>query len=137
MKKVVHIVLASHMVLWVIFLLVSVVMRFTYSAPEMEPLDFELSKGVYNAFAIVAALGIINAAILFFSFRAVSRDSSVTHKRRKIVAFCFSLIATFLFYLSAILIFIINSDILLFLPVAWLLCELCCVIVLFGSSTTQ
>lgn len=126
MKKSAHIVFALHMILWVIILLISVVMRFTYSAPEMDPLDFELSKGVYNAFIIVASLGIINAAILFFSLRAVSSVSGEKHKRQRIVAFCLSLIATILFYSSAILIFIINSDILLVLPVAWLLCELCC-----------
>ena len=124
MKKSAHIVLALHMILWVIILLISVVMRFTYSAPEMDPLDFELSKGVYNAFIIVASPGIINAAILFFSLRAVSSVSGEKHKRQRIVAFCLSLIATILFYSSAILIFIINSDIFLVFLVAWLLCEL-------------
>ena len=134
MKKSAHIVLALHMILWVIILLISVVMRFTYrAAPEMDPLDFALSKGVYNVFIIVASLGIINAATLFFSLRAVLSVSGEKHKRQRIVAFCLSLIATILFYSSAILIFIINSDMLLVLPVAWLLCELCCV-VMFAVS---
>ncbi len=125
MKKIAHIILALHMILWVVILLISVAMKFTYSAPEMDPLDFELSKGVYNAFIIVALLGIINASILFFSLRAVSSVSGEKHKRQRIVAFCFSLIATILFYSFAVLLFIINSDILLVFPVAWLLCELC------------
>lgn len=133
MKKSISIILTTHMILWVAILLISVVMRFTYSAPDADPLDFELSRGVYNVFIVVALLGIINAAILFFSSRTISNASGAMHKRQRI-AFCFSLAATVILYLFDILIFVVKSDILLVLPAIWLLCELCCGIVFAVSK---
>lgn len=127
MKRVAKIVSVLHMIAWVINLLIVAVEGFTYSGtPEMEPLEIALTKGVYIVFMILASMGSINAAILFFSLRAVLRDPGVKHKKTKNVAFCFSIIATVLFYSFAILPFIIRSDIFLVLPAAWLLCELCC-----------
>ena len=130
------IVIASmmHLILWTVFLLASVIMRFAYHAPEMEPLDFALSKGVYNAFIIVAVAGIINATVLFLSVRTISLHLNTKGKGKRVAALCISTIATILYYSSVALLFFVNADIVIIAPIAWLLCELCCCILLAFSA---
>lgn len=132
-EKSISIILITHMILWVAILLISAVTGLTYSDPDAEPLDFYLSRAVYNLFIILALLGIINAAVLFFSSRAISNASGAMHKRKRI-AFCFSLAATIILYLFDILLFVVKSDVLLVLPAICLLCELCCGIVFAVSK---
>lgn len=136
MKKKSGLVLASfvHLILWTIFLLVSVVLKFAYHAPEMEPLDFTLSKGVYNAFIIIAVVAVINATVLFLSLRAVSSISEKKNKNKRIIALCFSAAASVAFYLFTVLLFVIPSDAIIVIPIAWFLFELCCGVLLIVSA---
>ena len=127
------IVVASgiHIILWIIILLASVVGRLTYRGePEMEPLDFALSKGVYNVFVIVAICGLFTAILLFLSLYAIKRHQGSEHKRTRLVTLCFSVIATVLFYVSTVSIFAIRSDYVLIVPILWILCELTCGVLL-------
>ena len=111
-----------HFILWLFLLLASIIEKYTFRAPEMEPLDFALSKAMYNVFIIVAAAGVMNAAILLLSFHP--RNEKRNAARRLAVT------ATILFYSSAVLIFLINTDAVVIVPIAWLFCELCCGILL-------
>ena len=129
-KRVLTVASVVHLIFWIIVMLVSVVQRFTYRAPEKEPLDFFLSRGVYNVFILVAAVGIVNATVLFFSLRAVSRCPNGEHRRKRSAALWLSVAATVLFYLSAVLIFLVRSDAVVVVPIVWLLCELCCSVLL-------
>lgn len=128
MKKATHIVLIVHVIFWSFFLLASIVerIRFAHSPAEMEPLDLLLSKGAYNTFIVLALLGIFNAGLLLFSARPILKNVDVKDKRKRKVAFWFSLTAAILFYLFIVLLFANGSDKLLILPIAWLVCELCC-----------
>lgn len=133
-KRIITIASLVHLVLWAIFMLVSFVSRFTYSASDKEPLDAALSQGVYNVFIIVAIVGTINATVLFFSLRAVSLCSNGEYKGMRIVALCFSMIATILFYSAFALLFISASDTFFVFPVVWLFFELCCGVLLIISK---
>ena len=146
MKKIAKIVSVLHMIAWVINLLLLVVKTFTYSGtPEMEPLEIAFTIWGYIDLTIIAFIGCINAAILFFSLRAVLRDPGVKHKKTKKVAFCFSIIATVLVYSAVIMLSINKPDSFLFyksyvilaLPPAWLLCELCCGIMFAVSKAKK
>lgn len=133
-KRVVINISAVHLFLCLAFLLVSVVLSLTYSAPGMEPLEFALSKGIYTVFVFVAVIAVVNATMLFLSLRAVFLRDEEEHKRKRKIALCCSGIATVLFYLSAVLIFVINSDAIIIVPLAWLLCEVCSGVLLICSA---
>lgn len=85
-KRVINIISSLHIVIWVLSLLVSVVLKLTYSDTDMEPLEFALSKGVYNVFILVAIVGIINATTLFLSLRSVLGCPDGNNKTKRIVA---------------------------------------------------
>lgn len=123
-----------HLILWSVFLLASVIMRFAYRAPDLEPLDYALSKGMYNIFIIVAVAGVTNATVLFLSVRAVSLHLNTKGKGKRAAALCISAIATILYYTSVALIFLVNTDIVVIASIAWFLCELCCGILLSFSG---
>jgi hypothetical protein len=141
-KKGITIASVVHLILWVIFLPVSVVEKFKFinstPPPEWNSLDFAIAKGISNMFIITAVAGIITATILFLSLRAVFRCMDVKLKRKRISALCFSTIATISFYLFVMgVLNILNSDVLLLLPIVWLLCELCCGALLIISKLLQ
>lgn len=137
MKKRVFLILSMvHLILWIAFLLISVLAKFTYRAQNLDPLDFALSKGVYNVFVIVAVAGIINATVLFLSLRALS-NLNPKCKGKRIAALCFSTIATILFYSFAVLLFFINTDKVVIIPIIWLLCELYCCLLLVLSGNNK
>ncbi len=139
-KKGITIASVVHLILWVIFLPISVVEKFKFinNPPEMEKLEFAMSKGAYNVFIITAVAGIITATVLFLSLRAVFHCTDVKLKRKRISALCFSALATISFYLFVMgLLNILKSDVLLILPIVWLLCELCCGALLIISKLLQ
>lgn len=118
------IVIASgvHLIIWAIVMLASIVESFTYNEPTAEPLNFALSRCIYNIFIIISAAGIINVTVLFLSLRGICDKQ----KRKKITSLCFSVTATIFFYLSAVLVFVIQSDLVIIFPIICLLLELCC-----------
>ncbi|MBE6947796.1 MAG: hypothetical protein E7454_06070 [Ruminococcaceae bacterium] len=132
-KRIVFIASLVHLILWGILLLVSVIEQQTFYAPEMEPLAFAMKKGILTVFSIISAVGIITAAVLFLSLCAISSQRNTRCKGRRITALCFSATATILFYSTIVLLFTIDKDILFILPIMWLLCELCCGILLVCS----
>lgn len=139
MKKKQVILIASlvHLILWTLFLLVSVVEKLTYQVPDMEPLQFALSKGVYNVFIIVAIAGIVNSTVLHLSLCVNSSTLNMKCKRIRVSALYFSAIATILFYSSAVLLFLINTDVIVIFPIAWFFCELCCGVLLVFSLKSK
>lgn len=138
MKKRIFMILSMvHLILWIVFLLASLTAKFTYHAPNTDPLDFALSKGVYNAFIMVTAAGIVNAVILFFSLRGVLLHPKTENRKKQIAAFYVSVLATILFYSSAAMIFLVNTDIIVILPIVWFVCVLCCSILLVFSAKTN
>ena len=125
-----------HTLLWVVVLAICVIGRLTFRGdPGMEPLELMMSKGIYNVFIIIAVAGIVNSALLSFSLRTVLAPVITKRKVLEKTALAFAMIANILFYLFAILLFLINSDALIVIPIIWLICVFCsCVMLLFGGG---
>lgn len=119
-----------HTTLWIVILLISIIGRAVYKDPEMEPLDFLLSKGVYNAFILVAATGLFNAILLLFSLRSVLTTAITKSRVLEKTALFFSIITNMLFYLSVILVFLMKTDAVMIVPIVWALCAVCCFVIL-------
>ncbi len=83
MKKIFRVLLTVHLAFWVLALLLSIVRRVTYTAPDAEPLDYFLSQGIYNVFILIGAVGSINAAMLFCACVAPG-NSAESHKKMQI-----------------------------------------------------
>lgn len=135
MKKRVFLILSMvHLILWITFLLISVLARFTYHAQNLDPLDFALSKGVYNVFILAALAGIVNAVVLHFSLHGILLHSKAVNQKTRITAFCVAVLATILFYSSVVMIFLINTDIIVIMPIVWVFCLLCCSVLLMLAA---
>ena len=138
-KKVIVVALFAHIILWVVFMLASVVMRFTYSPkPGAEPLEIWMEKGIHEAFILVTLIGIISAASLFFSLRPVLCCPDIKLGKKRIAAICLSSAANIVFYLFVVLLFDLfgvplSDKIGGIIALAWLLCEVCCGLLLFFS----
>lgn len=120
----------AHTILWIAVFVISIIGRLAYKDPEMEPLELFLTKGVYNAFIIIAAAGILNSALLLFSLRSIAVTAITKSKGLEKMAMVFSVLSNILFYLSAVLIFYINTDVIIIVPVMWVLCAFCSCVIL-------
>ena len=119
---------AVHLVLWGILLTVSAIdLLAVFCFPPTDrdmPLGYALEKGISVVAAIVAAAGVLDSVLLFFSVRwRVAACGNEKHRR---LALCLSLTATAAFYGFFILLFVVNRDwIAGFLPclaLVWLAC---------------
>ena len=131
MKKRLFVILSIvHVIWWIVFLLISIFAKFTYQAPNADPLDFALSKEMYNVFILAALAGIVNAVVLHVSLDDFFLDSKAENKRKRITAFCVALLTTVLFYLALVMFFLVNTDVVLIMPIIWFVCLLFCIVLL-------
>ena len=139
MKKSSGVIIAAavHTILWIVVLLVSVVGKITFNAPEMEPIEFALSKEVYNVFIIIAAAGVLNSALMLFSLYSASTASITKSKVLAKLAIVFSAVTNILFYLSVVLIFNINTDAVIIAPIVCAVFAACCCIILIVLRTKK
>lgn len=120
-------------VLWLTMLIISVIAQILYAVPDEEPLDFTLSKGVYNVFLLISFLGFISSFMLLLSLSAFyKRRNSDQKKQRtlKNITLAATIMDNLLFYLSIGLIFLVNSDAIIFAPFIWCLCSIICAVLL-------
>jgi len=118
--------------LWIAFLLISIVGRITYNNPSAEPLDAYMDKGIYNTFIAVAVAGLLSALSSLFCVLLTSNNKS----RLKKTAFALSIITNVLFCLSFVLLFLINKDWIVFVPIAWAVCLVGTIVLLVVARFT-
>lgn len=137
MNKVPKIASWIHLILWIALLLISVVVRVTFNAPESEPLDYELSKGVYNAFIIVSLAGILTSTLSFLTVKHMKNPLRKEKKGFDILLRSFVVAACVMFYVSCVLIFVINEDAVIIAPILWMICVVFCSAMLIVSKTKK
>lgn len=131
MKKVLKIASLIYTSLWFISFAVSVVGKLLYKAPPgTEPLDAFLTQGVYNVLILAAAMGLFSSALLSMCLYAVFGPNVSKLSTLKNVTLGFSVLTNLLFYLSVYLVFIVNRDAVLVVPIMWILCAVICLVLL-------
>lgn len=115
-----------YVAVWAVILLVCVGAKLGYSDPAVEPLDAFMTQGVYNVFILVSCAGLFSAALLPLSLRTRAAKSGGIEK----TAFALSIATNALFYTSAVLIFLKNSNIVIIAPIAWAVSFVCCALTL-------
>lgn len=119
-----------HSTLWFAFFTLSIIAKYFYNAPDADPVDFALSKGVYNAFIFIAVMGLFSSMVLSISMYVVSKHKLTKKSFLKKATLTISILTNLLFYISIYLLFVINSDSILVIPVIWGLCVITCLVLL-------
>ncbi len=126
------------MIFWAVFLPISIIGRITFNAPELEPLDYFMTKGMYNVFILFAIAGVLTSVLLFLAARQLS---NLLHKENKILTALLKTAATaecVMFYVSCLFMLIINKDALAIASViVWLVCVVLCSVMLIVSKTSS
>ncbi len=124
MKKTFKIASLVHLILWIGFLILSIVGRVTFKAPDAEPLDYTLSIGMYNFFTVAAIAGILTALSPYMSVSHMCNPLVFTNSIFHKLALLFSVLTIITFYLFLIMLPLnININeiiVLLVLPAIWI-----------------
>lgn len=114
-------------VFWFVVLLMSVVGKLTYHAPDAEPLDFALSQGVYNVFILIAAMGLLSSVLLSLSLCTFKSTL-------KIFTLGVSVLTNILFYLFIVLLFVVNKNPIFIALFLWIFCAVACIVLLIKEK---
>lgn len=125
MKKVFRTAAFVHWLLWCGFLVISVLGRIGFRGDGLEPLDYALSKGIYNVFILVALAGVLTSLLLVGCINNTLLRS-------------ISVLTCILFYLCVVLLFTVSRDAVCGPAIAlWALSVTVCTAMLLISKITN
>ena len=120
MLKVISTILTA---IWFIVLIISIIAKSCFKAPGLDPVDYALSKSMYNVFIIMAIMGMLSSLLMTISLEKFKKLGNSSHncincKKALLVSVT---LANLLFYIFFALTFCLRSDTVLIVIVLWVI----------------